>query len=365
MQRGNTSGGGFGGADFQTLAGDTGKITREALKKQFSGSAAFASRPELVDRLFERLDADGDGALSKTEYEAMSDLKSQFGRGGQPGQSGASGRNANRAGRAGGNMSTPSARKPGGVSNGANQSTGGSGNPVAAKTEPVSIATGDVVGEQAGDLAANVGLIRELDLPVKPIIDGRLVKAVPSDLFAQGLQARIPVLIGAANGESGARQLSDEVATGGAFGFQRQLADRMVRAAQQVWMFQLTYVPPQSRDARFAAKHGESVAYAFGTIGQSLAAQYGFRNEQVASNAARMRRGGAVAGNAAGGGREDDSQPVEDSDQGRAISAAMLEYWISFMRDGQPSGKQLPAWPAYTTTAPKTMVFGNEGISVK
>ena len=217
----------------------------------------------------------------------------------------------------------------------------------------------------ASQMAVNVGLIRELDLPVKPIIDGRLVKAVPAELFAQGQQAKVPVLIGAANGESGARQLSDDVATGGAFGFQRELADQMVRAGQQVWMFQLTYVPPQSRDTRFAAKHGESVAYAFGTIGHSLAAQYGFRNEQVAANAARMRRGGGGAGAMAGAGREDESQPVEDSEQGRSISAAMLEYWLAFMRDGQPSGKKLPAWPAYMSNAPKTMVFGNNGIGVK
>ena len=212
-----------------------------------------------------------------------------------------------------------------------------------------------------GDVAVGVGAIRELNLPVKPIIDGRLVTASPADTFAQGKQARIPVLIGSANGESGARQLGDEVATGGAFGFQRKLADDMVRAGQAVWMFQLTYVPPGARSSRFAAQHGESVAYAFGTIGQSIAAQYGFRNEQVANNAARSRRGGGGAG----AGREDDSQPVEESEQGRAISSAMLEYWIKFMRDGQPSGQQLPAWPAYNSTAPKTMVFGNNGIGVK
>jgi para-nitrobenzyl esterase len=212
-----------------------------------------------------------------------------------------------------------------------------------------------------GDVAVGVGAIRELNLPVKPIIDGRLVTASPADTFAQGKQARIPVLIGSANGESGARQFGDEVATGGAFGFQRKLADDMVRAGQAVWMFQLTYVPPGARSSRFAAQHGESVAYAFGTIGQSLAAQYGFRNEQVAKNAARSRRGGGGAG----AGREDDSQPVEESEQGRAISSAMLEYWIKFMRDGQPSGQQLPAWPAYNSTAPKTMVFGNNGIGVK
>ena len=109
--------------------------------------------------------------------------------------------------------------------------------------------------------------------------------------------------------------------------------------------------------------HGESVAYAFGTIGQSVAAQYGFRNEQVANNATRSRRGG---GNRPyGSGREDDSQTVEDSEQGRKISEAMMEYWIAFMRDGKPSSEKLPVWPQHNPQSPKTMVFGNEGLSAK
>ena len=215
----------------------------------------------------------------------------------------------------------------------------------------------------AEDFTPSVSLIRELDLPVKPIIDGRFVTATPADTFAAGKQLRIPVLIGSANGESGARQLGDDVATGGAFGFQRQLADDLLRHGQSVWMFQLTYVPPQARATRSAATHGETVAYAFGTIGQPLAAQYGFRNEQVAASATRARRGGG--NRPAGIGREEDSQPIEDSEQGRKISAAMMEYWIAFMRDGKPSGQHLPPWPPHTAAAPKTMVFGNHEIAAK
>jgi carboxylesterase type B len=43
----------------------------------------------------------------------------------------------------------------------------------------------------------------------------------------------------------------------------------------------------------------------------------------------------------------------------------MMEYWVAFMRDGRPSGKELQAWQPYTTASPKTMIFGNEGISLK
>ena len=225
-------------------------------------------------------------------------------------------------------------------------------------------ATAKVLRETlAGDLAVGVGMIRELELPVKPMIDGRLVKVAPADLFAQRQQSKIPVLIGAANGESGARMLGDEVATGGAFGFQRQLADQMANSGQPVWMFQLTYVPPQSRDNRFAASHGETVAYAFGTIGQSIAAGFGFRDDRVAAKAIRSRRGGGFA--TAGGGREDDSREVEESPQGRKISDAMIGYWIAFMRVGDPNNDQLPPWPRHVAAAPRTMVFGNQSIVAK
>lgn len=214
----------------------------------------------------------------------------------------------------------------------------------------------------AGDATVGVAAIRQLNLPVKPIVDGRLVKFTPSELFAQGKQTRIPVLIGGANGESGARQTGDQVATGGAFSFQRELVEQMHKSGQPVWMFQLTFVPPQSRSNRIAAQHGETVAYSFGTIGHSIASQYGFRNEQVATRAMQFRRGG---GGDAGGGREDDSQPVEDSEQGRKISAAMMDYWIAFIKDGKPGGKDLPDWPVYQPTEPKVMVFGNESIAAK
>ncbi len=600
---GNTRGArGLGGADFQSLAGDSGKITRDGFKKQLSGSAAFSSRPELADRLFDRLDADGDDSLTETEYSGFNDLKSQLGRRGQSASAVPSGRGGNRPGR--GADLTPAPKPP--APNAANKSPDQSPTRDRSatnikKTSPLRIAQGELVGlhvgevrvfrgipyaapptgdrrwqapnspqtwdgireatqfgspalqgetftprsdqsedclflnvwtpsnatadsrlpvmvwihggafiqgsgaqprydgtelakrgavvisinyrlgplglfahpaltaesqpdeplgnyclldmmaalrwtrdniaafggdpsnitisgssaggtsclflmgipkahelfhkaiihssggiqniqtlseaEAAGlrlaerlelgtrvtsadlrqtsanDIAVGIGMIRELNLPVKPIIDGRLVMASPAETFAQGKQAKIPVLIGAANGESGARQLGDEVSTGGAFGFQRNLADDMVRSGQSVWMFQLTYVPPQARSSRIAAMHGESVAYAFGTIGQSVAAQYGFRNEQVANNATRSRRGG---GNRPyGSGREDDSQTVEDSEQGRKISEAMMEYWIAFMRDGKPSSEKLPVWPQHNPQSPKTMVFGNEGLSAK
>jgi para-nitrobenzyl esterase len=207
------------------------------------------------------------------------------------------------------------------------------------------------------DVAAGIGAVRQLGLPVKPVIDGRLVTAVPEETFAAGAQERIPVLIGAANGESGGRQ-GDELATGGAFGFQRGLADDMARVGQPVWMFQFSFVPPASRGNRAVAQHGESVAYAFGTIGGSVAARYGFRDDATAGRAVRARRTGARRG-------EDEESAVEDSREGREISSGLMSYLVAFLRDGRPAAEGLPEWPQHTATAPRAMVFGNDGMVVR
>jgi para-nitrobenzyl esterase len=219
------------------------------------------------------------------------------------------------------------------------------------------VTAADLRRPRGDDVAAGIGTVRQLGLPVKPVIDGRLVTAVPEETFAAGTQARIPVLIGAANGESGGRQ-GDELATGGAFGFQRGLADDMARVGQPVWMFQFSFVPPTSRASRAVAQHGESVAYAFGTIGGSVAAQYGFRDDATAARSVRARRTGTRGG-------EDEESAVEDSREGREISAGLMSYLVAFLRDGRPAAEGLPEWPQHTATAPRAMVFGNDGMVVR
>lgn len=42
---------------------------------------------------------------------------------------------------------------------------------------------------------------------------------------------------------------------------------------------------------------------------------------------------------------------VPDTPAERALSDAMIDYWTSFARDGQPVAKAAPAWPAYGTAA--------------
>jgi carboxylesterase type B len=123
-------------------------------------------------------------------------------------------------------------------------------------------------------------------------------------------------------------------------------------------MFQFSFVPPTSRASRAVAQHGESVAYAFGTIGGSVAAQYGFRDDATAARSVRARRTGTRGG-------EDEESAVEDSREGREISAGLMSYLVAFLRDGRPAAEGLPEWPQHTATAPRAMVFGNDGMVVR
>jgi para-nitrobenzyl esterase len=160
---------------------------------------------------------------------------------------------------------------------------------------------------------------RSLGQPVKPFVDGRLVTAPPSEIFAAGGQRRLPLMIGAANGESGGT-FGDEIAVRGGFGFQLQLAEAMARHGQSVWLFHFTFVPPERPRP---AAHGEIVGYSFGNLGPSA------------------------------------GEPA------RRMSAALIDYWLAFMRDGQPSSTAGPAWPAFEPAKRSVMVFGNAAIAVK
>jgi para-nitrobenzyl esterase len=44
-----------------------------------------------------------------------------------------------------------------------------------------------------------------------------------------------------------------------------------------------------------------------------------------------------------------------------AISKAMQEYWTNFAKTGNPDGKNLPAWPAYTSDTRQYMEFTDKG----
>lgn len=50
---------------------------------------------------------------------------------------------------------------------------------------------------------------------------------------------------------------------------------------------------------------------------------------------------------------------VEDLERGQRIIAGMVEYAVTFLRDGVLTGRDLPARSPYNSESPGAMVFGN------
>jgi para-nitrobenzyl esterase len=43
----------------------------------------------------------------------------------------------------------------------------------------------------------------------------------------------------------------------------------------------------------------------------------------------------------------------------------MHQYWVQFAKSGDPNGKNLPRWPAYTSANANTLLISNGGTGVK
>jgi para-nitrobenzyl esterase len=87
----------------------------------------------------------------------------------------------------------------------------------------------------------------------------------------------------------------------------------------KVYSYYFTRVPPGFNSERYGAFHGAEIAYVFGNL--------------------------------------QPPRPWQDVD--RALSAAMMSYWINFAIHGNPNGAGLPPWPAYEAVRDTVLTFGD------
>ncbi len=189
-----------------------------------------------------------------------------------------------------------------------------------------------------------------------PILDGELYLGAPTDLYAAGAGARVPVLIGANSMDLGLLEAKtfDELyarfgpdaaearslykpAEGG--GVQAVAADagadqRMVEPAraiarllsmrgQPVYAFRFSYVAESLRARQRGAPHASEIPFVFDTV----VARYG----------------------------------SDLSAADRAIARATQRYWAAFARSGRPEVPGEPAWPAYRIESDLVMDFTEHG----
>lgn len=198
----------------------------------------------------------------------------------------------------------------------------------------------------------------EGDLVAGPVLDGWVLPEEPLDLFRQGRQAPVPVIVGSNGAEAslflralagsggGAaerleglfpgrvqeilaaypsldkaeplavlnRVLTDAIWTHPA----RALARDIARSGQKAFLYYFTKSRPV-RGQNFGAFHGIEIRFALGT---DLTAKEPFTEEDW------------------------------------ALSRAMQAYWVRLAETGDPNGPTAPAWPAYEETTDPCLELG-------
>lgn len=57
--------------------------------------------------------------------------------------------------------------------------------------------------------------------------------------------------------------------------------------------------------------------------------------------------------------------PVDVTAADARLSDLMQQYWVNFVRTGNPNGPGLPAWPAFAEPEQAYVEFGPDGATVK
>lgn len=222
-----------------------------------------------------------------------------------------------------------------------------------------------VLGERATD--KSVAALRALSAetlmektgpgyPVAVTVDGRFMPALSSQIFAAGKQHDIPLMVGT-NADEGSMfvrffpfktKADFSEAMAGFFGEDAGAVEALYPIKSDADVYQATnqfitdtwfvlgarnmlegmdavsssayqyyYTLPSVVIPLLGAGHGSEIAYAFGNL-----------------------------------------HPKQQTEQGKALSEAMMQYWVQFARTGNPNVEGLPAWPAFSKAGEKYLELG-------
>ena len=214
--------------------------------------------------------------------------------------------------------------------------------------------------------AADIAALRAVDattlarttFPAEGTVEGWALPEQVIDAFDGGRQARVPLLAGFNSGEIRSQRIFLPPAPASAAAYEAEInrryrdlapaflrlypsddiensmlatlrdaiygwaTERMVRgqaaAGLPAWLYLFDHCDAAARARDMCAFHASELPYVFGLVGPHwpLAASW----------------------------------PRPDSEADRALSDAMLDYWVSFAASGTPRSARGPAWPAYGRT---------------
>lgn len=215
--------------------------------------------------------------------------------------------------------------------------------------------SGDVLKElRALDVATVIGGVNMLNnndraRTVNWSVDGVLLPADPTTLFAQGKQAKVPMVIGATSDELGALPMIGAIAayTLAQFGDAAQELGTLYKGANGAddinrLPSDAFFVEPARFMALKAAKVGQPVFhYSFGYVAEEL--RDTLKDARHASDVPYVFDNPNVIPGA--------------TDADRATAREVSAAWVRFARTGNPAGPGW-AWPAYKPGTRQTLVIG-------
>ena len=150
------------------------------------------------------------------------------------------------------------------------------------------------------------------------VVDGDVIPAPIPDLFARGRQAKVPLIVGANEGEASLRTDVPEMA-------------RLHSASgAPTWVYNFSQLPlGWRREKGCVAFHGLELAYVFGAIPQGL----------VSPTTQGLARGGGCS-----------PRPPEHDSADAQVSEQASRMWALFAKTGDPSAAGLVKWPRYTAS---------------
>jgi para-nitrobenzyl esterase len=158
------------------------------------------------------------------------------------------------------------------------------------------------------------------------VVDGEVIPAPVHELFAQGRQNKVPLIVGANEGEASLRADVPEMA-------------RLHSASgAPAWVYSFSQLPlGWRREPGCVAFHGLELAYVFGAIPMGL----------TSPTTQGLARGGGCS-----------VRPPEHDAQDAKVSHEFSKVWAQFARTGAPSVPGLIDWPPYTAADPAYLDIG-------
>lgn len=192
-----------------------------------------------------------------------------------------------------------------------------------------------------------------------PIVDGYVIPDDQHKLYEAGKYNDIPVLIGynSDEGASFSREKTPEEYIEGVKKRYGKFADKLINA----YPAGTNSVPKTARDLMRDAAfgwHTWSWARLQSETGKSKVFYYYFdQHPDYPKDSPRAGYGSPHAQEVAYVFEHLDASNPQTSKTDLAISDAMSSYWTNFAKYGDPNGKGLPEWPAFSDANPEVMYF--------